>query len=310
MGTVCQFTLYDEGSEEAAEKAFDELARIESVFSRNLEDSDVSRFNQLSEERGEGSFTYQLFDETAEVLSVALEYGYLSEGRYNPAVGPLVDLWGIGTEAAHVPTQAEIDRVLPLLDLSQLTLSGSELQAQAGMMIDLGSIAKGYAADRVRMILEEEGMERGIINLGGNVLVFGEKPDQSLWRIGIQNPQSDRGDYVGIVSLNEVSMVTSGNYERFFEVAGKRYHHILDGTTGFPVENELAACTIITARSLDADALSTTLYSMGLEKGMAYTESEEFFEALFVTKDNRVYVSSGLEENFKLTSEDFILSNL
>ncbi|MDC7219731.1 MAG: FAD:protein FMN transferase [Spirochaetales bacterium] len=310
LATICQITLYDEVGESAADRAFEELARIESVFSRSIPSSDVATFNRLSRESAGEMMEYDLTPEVAEVLSLALDYGEMSRGKYNPAVGPLVDLWGIGTDDARVPLDGEIVEVLPLLNLEDLNLDGTLLTALGGTELDLGSIAKGYAADRVKLILEEEGVERAIVNLGGNVLVMGNKPDRSLWKIGIQNPLSDRGDYVGIISMESTSMVTSGNYERFFEVDGVRYHHILDGNTGYPVENNLAACTIVTPRSIDADALSTTLYSLGLEEGMAFAEAHDYFEVLFITKDNKIYLSSGLEEDFQLTNGDFTLSRL
>jgi FAD:protein FMN transferase len=309
LGTVCQITLYEEGKDGVVEEAFGELSRIESVFSRNIDTSDIATFNRESEE-SVGTFSYVFLPETAGVLSRALEYANTTGGLYNPAVGPLVDLWGIGSESARIPSQDEIDRILPILDSKDLILENGFIRAKAGMSLDLGGIAKGYAADRVKAVLEKAGIERGIVNLGGNVLVMGSKEDGSLWNVGIQNPLSERGDYIGIISMESTSMVTSGNYERYFEEDGIRYHHILDSSSGYPIANNLAACTVVTPQSIDADALSTSLYSMGLEEGMAFTEASDYFEALFVTKDNKVYLSSGLGKSFKLTNEDFILSSL
>ena len=313
LGTVCQITLYESNGGDKAEKAFDEVTRLENILSRHIASSEIGRLNVLSAEAaacGEEYVSAELSGETAEVLRLAMDYAGETEGRFNPAVGPLVDLWGIGTDNARIPGIGEIEAVLPLLDWRDISLDNKKVTIRSGMSLDLGGIAKGYAADRIEEILRKEGTKRAIINFGGNVLVMGGKPDGSLWKIGLQNPLTERGDYLGILSLKAMSMVTSGNYERYFIENGVRYHHILDSETGYPVDNSLAAVTIVTEKSADADGLSTSLYSMGLEEGMAFAESHDYFEAIFITKDNLVYVSSGLKDNFSLTNGDFTLSNL
>jgi len=310
LGTVCQITLYDRIPDEKVDAAFSELDRIEHLLSRHIETTEIGRFNTLSREAESSEVSFVFSDDAAELINAALDYAGQTGGRFNPAIGPLVDLWGIGTENARVPGQDEIDRVLPLLDWTKLKMEGNELTAPAGTSLDLGGIAKGYAADRISAFLQDEGIDRGIINFGGNVLVMGGKPDGSLWKIGLQNPRTERGDYVGVLSLKAMAMVTSGNYERFFEQDGKRYHHILDSDTGYPVDNNLAAVTIVTPLSVNADALSTSLYAMGLKEGMAFAESHDYFEAIFITKDDLIYPSSGVGKSFRLTDQDFTPSNL
>ena len=313
LNTLCQITLYEEDSAAMAEAAFDEVDRLENTLSRHIATSELGRLNGLASEaleKGEDSVSMELTAETADLMRLALGYAAETKGRFNPAVGPLVDLWGIGTENARIPGKEEIDGVRPFLDWKNVVLEGNVVTIKSGMSLDLGGIAKGYAADRIKEVLEDMGARRGIINFGGNVLVMGNKPDGALWNIGLQNPLAARGDYVGILSLEAMSMVTSGNYERYFEVDGVRYHHILDSATGFPVNNNLAAVTIVTPLSAQADGLSTSLYSMGLEEGMAFAEDHDYFEALFITKDNRIYMSSGLKDSFRLTNGDFTLSNL
>ncbi|MDI3535253.1 MAG: FAD:protein transferase, partial [Thermosediminibacterales bacterium] len=169
------------------------------------------------------------------------------------------------------------------------------------MMLDLGGIAKGYAADEVSKILKENHVKHAIVNLGGNVLAYGNKPDGSKWRIGIQKPFAPRGDYAGVVSVINKAVVTSGIYERYFEENGKIYHHILDPETGYPVENNLMSVTIITDKSIDADSLSTSVFAMGLKEGLNLIEKLDNTEAIFITKDSKIYLTSGLKNSFKLT---------
>jgi len=227
-------------------------------------------------------------------------------------VGPLVKLWGIGTEHARVPSKAEISKILPLVDYRQIELdekNNSVFLKRPGMSIELGGIAKGYAADEAVKVLRQNGVKHGTVDLGGNIIVIGTKPDGKLWKIGIQNPFfKTRGSIVATVEVADKTLVTSGPYERYIEKDGKIYHHILDTRTGFPVENELMSVTIIAESSIDADALSTTVFAMGLEEGMDFVESIENIDAIFITKDYKVYTTSGVENlNFKIVDKQFEL---
>ncbi|HPE94398.1 MAG TPA: FAD:protein FMN transferase, partial [Sphaerochaeta sp.] len=177
-----------------------------------------------------------------------------------------------------------------------------------GMVLDLGGIAKGYAADQAAEVLRSHGVQQAIVNLGGNVLVLGRKPDGSLWRIGVQDPEQDRGAYAIIVQLEDTSLVTSGPYERFLIVEGETYHHILDTTTGYPVDSDFTSASIITHSSLLADALSTSVYALGYEKGMALINSFEDVEALFFTEDHQILQSEGLKRGdveFTVTNQQY-----
>ena len=169
--------------------------------------------------------------------------------------------------------------------------------------MDLGGIAKGYAGDEAIKIYKKYGIKSAYINLGGNVVVLGTKPDGKPWRIGVQNPRAENGFYIGIVEVADKAVVTSGDYERFFEENGKRYHHILDPKTGRPADSGLISSTIVTDVSMDADALSTAAFVLGLEKGRALVESLEGVEAIFVTKDKEVYVTDGLRNSFTFSDE-------
>ena len=171
--------------------------------------------------------------------------------------------------------------------------------------MDLGAIAKGYTADEVKKVLLNNKINSALINLGGNVYAIGTNPDGDDWNIGIQNPLSTRGEYLGTISVTDKSIVTSGNYERFFIKDGIRYHHIFDPKTGYPAEEGLISTTIVSDKSIDGDALSTSTYILGLDKGIKLVESIKGVEAIFVTKDKKVYVTPGLKNNFKLTSKEF-----
>jgi thiamine biosynthesis lipoprotein len=177
------------------------------------------------------------------------------------------------------------------------------------MKVDLGAIAKGYAADEVARILKENGVKHAIINLGGNVMTIGGNPNGKPWRIGIQDPYNPRGEYLGILPIKDKTVVTSGTYERYFIENGKRYHHILDPDTGYPTDNKLDSVSIITDKSIDGDGLSTSTLLLGLDEGMKLIEKLENVEAIFVTSDKQVYVSSGLKKDFTLTNPAFKLAN-
>ena len=178
----------------------------------------------------------------------------------------------------------------------------------AGMGVDVGGIAKGYAADEAARILGDAGVESALLDFGGNILVMGTKPDGSPWRIGVQRPDAERSRYIGIVRTADKTVVTSGPYERFFVQDGVRYHHILDPATGFPARNGIQQVTIVAERSMDADALSTSTYVMGLERGFDLIESLDGVEAIFVTEDRDVYVTSGVPDFFELTDDDYTLA--
>jgi thiamine biosynthesis lipoprotein len=176
---------------------------------------------------------------------------------------------------------------------------------EEGMALDVGGIAKGYAAEEVARILSEEGVEHALLDFGGNILAIGVKPDGSKWKIGIQNPQRQRGEFLGVVEDEAMTVVTSGDYERYFEKDGTRYHHIIDSRTGYPARTGLSSVTIVSHDSTEADALSTAVYVMGIENGAELIEGLDDIEAAFVTKQRSVYMTSGMPSRFEVTNESF-----
>jgi len=307
LGTTIDITIYDNGSEKILDKAFNKIKDIEDKMTINGKKSEVIGINSQA-----GQKFVKVSDETFYVISTGEYFSELSRGRFDISIGPLVKLWNIGMGGSTVPHQDQIDIKKSLVNYKNVLLNEknkSVMLNKKGMILDLGGIAKGYAADAVAEVLKENGIGHAIMNLGGNIYAYGSKLDGTDWRIGIQNPIAGRNDYLGIVDVTNKTIVTSGTYERYFEENGKRYHHILDPETGYPVENNLLQVSIITNKSINADSLSTSAFALGLQKGLDLIESLDNTEAIFVTNDSHVYVSSGLKENFELTNKNFKLND-
>lgn len=305
LGTVVTITLYDHGSEALLDKGFDRLLEIENLMSANLEASDIGQINLLA-----GQEAVTISDETFDVIEKGIYYGDLSKGYFDISMEPVVGLWQIGTDEAHVPTLESLEEALSYVDYHKIKLDAKNKTVylpEKGMGLDLGGIAKGYAADELVQLLKEAGVQSAMLNLGGNVFAMGKKTDGSNWNIGIQNPFDSRNKYFGIASIADQTVVTSGPYERYFEENGKRYHHIFDTRTGWPVENDIASVTVIADSSIDGDALSTTLFALGIDEGIDLIETLDKVECIFVDYDKKVTVSSGLKDSFSIEDKEYTL---
>ena len=305
LGTVCTVSLFDNREQSLLPASFSLISELENKISKNIPDSEISLLN-----RSAGVSPVVLSEPVFELLTMAQKYSILSEGMFDVTIDPVVELWGIGTDHAAVPPADKLEHALSLVDYRTLELDPDKSTAylpRQELSVDLGGIAKGYIADQVREFLVSGGAEGGIIDLGGNILAFGKKPDGSVFRIGIQDPFGGRGSTIGVVTMEEGSLVTSGIYERYFEQDGKKYHHIFDVRTGYPVENNLAGVSIVTRESAAGDALSTAVFALGLEKGMALVERTGGVDAVFITRDKEVYISSGLKDSFTLTDRNFTM---
>jgi len=302
LDTLISIQAFGPNASDAIDKAFERIRDIEKKMTSKADFSEVISINQMA-----GQDCHKVSDDTYFVIKKGLYYSKLSEGKFDITVGPLVSLWGIGTEHARVPTTDEIDEILPLVDYRQVELNendNSVFLKKQDMSIDLGGIAKGYAADEVAKVLRQNGVKHGTVNLGGNIIVIGAKPDGKPWKIGIQNPFfKTRGSIMATVEVADKTLVTSGPYERYLEKNGNIYHHILDTHSGFPVENDLMSVTIISESSIDADALSTAVFAMGLKEGMNFIERNENLDAVFITKDYKVYITMGISQ-YKFTIVD------
>nr|WP_205607538.1 FAD:protein FMN transferase [Clostridium sporogenes] len=307
MGTIINIKAYGKNADKAVQASVDKISDIENKMSLNISTSEINKINKNA-----GIAPVKVSKNTFDVVKASLIYSEKTKGSFDITVEPLVSLWGIGTDKARIPSKDEISNALKLINYKDVVINEKEstiMLKRKGQAIDLGAIAKGYTADELKKVLLNHNVSSAFLNLGGNVYVLGNKPDKTPWKIGVQNPLEPRGDYLGIVSVSDKSVVTSGNYERFFERNEKRYHHIFDTKTGYPAEKGLISVSIISNKSIDGDALSTSVYTLGLDEGKKLIESLKDVEAVFVTNDKKVYTTSGLKDTFKLTNTDFKLQN-
>ena len=303
LNTVCTVMLFDQARPEVYNAIFNRIREIESRMSAFLPDSDISRVNAAA-----GKAPVEVHDDVFKVIQRALEIAELSGGAFDPSVGPLVSLWGITGNNPRVPSREEIDAVLPLVNWRDIELDPARRTVflrQSGMALDLGAIAKGYAADEAVAIVRQARLRRALIDLGGNVITFGRKRDRTPWRVGLQTPHGSRGEFMGVISGWDMTVVTSGIYERFFEYDGVRHHHLFSPFNGLPARTGLLSATIITEVSMDADALSTAIFVLGYERGRALVDSLEGVEAIFIFEDRSVRKTAGA--NFALTDSSFRL---
>lgn len=298
FGTVVTLTLYGEDEDKlntSMENAFVECARLEKIFSARLEDSELYRLNQTAQD-AETAVSDELFF----LIQSALYYHDISGGGLDISIGGLIDLWGIGTEHARIPAQQEIDPYLSRDGCRHIVLD-TDLQTirytDELVKIDLGAIAKGYAADWLREYLAQtEHIRSATLNLGGNVMVIGEKMDGSAFRIGLNDPLFP-GEICAVVSVRDKAVVTSGNYERYFMEDGKRYHHILDPQTGYPADRGIISATIIGESSMACDALSTACYVIGVDRALELIESLDGVECVLIDGEGMFYRSSGVQDD-------------
>ncbi|MCA1074302.1 FAD:protein FMN transferase [Clostridium bowmanii] len=304
MGTIVQLKVYGGNAEKATQKALERIGDIENKMSVNMETSEITKLNDKAGKSGQ-----KLSRDTYFVIDEAVKYSKLTEGAFDLSIEPIVKLWGIGTDKERVPSKNEIEEKLKLVNYKDIILDSKNSTVKlkrTGQAIDLGGIAKGYTADEVKKVLINNKISSALINLGGNVYAVGSKSDGTSWSIGVQNPLDTRGKYLGNLRVTDKSVVTSGNYERYFIVDGKRYHHIFDPKDGYPSENGIISTTIVSDKSIDGDVLSTSTYVLGLTKGLKLVESIKGVEAIFITSDKKVYVTSGLKDSFNLTDKEFI----
>ena len=267
MNTVMQFQIWGRDSEVGYGRIITKLQDLESSWSATSNDSILWQLNN-------GNKLFQLEPGQAALLDKAEKLSIRTCGAFNPKMHLLSDAWGFYNEQHRIPTQEEIDTAL------------------ADPQWDLGGALKGYAGQKCAELLTELKIDRALLNLGGNVQTYGSKPDGSPWKVGIQNP--DGGDYAGIVSVTgTMAVVTSGDYQRYFEKDGVRYHHILDPETGYPADSGLRSVTVICEDGMTADALSTALFVMGLENGSDFWRESSDFEAVFITEDGTIHATEG-----------------
>lgn len=293
LDTVVQITLYDtDGRDNCTQnirECFDLINDYEHLFSTTIEGSDIWNINHADGK------PVHVSDDTIRLLETALFYSDLSDGQIDLSVLPLSMLWNFGSgEEPHRPDDNDIKEAVTHIDYHTVRIEGNTvILSDPRAAIDLGFIAKGYIADRLKEYLLAQGVKSACINLGGNLVTIGNKPDGQPYRIGIQKPFADEGEIIAAIDVTDSSVVSSGVYERYFYENDILYHHLLDTATGYPADRGIAGVTILSPSSVDADALSTTCYFLGIDAGMELIESLDNTEVLFITMDGDIICSDG-----------------
>ncbi len=306
LNTAITIIIYDYEDNQIFQEVYQLIDSYEKVLSVDIEGSDLDFLKQNS-----GKDYINVSPDTYYLLQESIKYSQISDGDFDITVALISSLWNFGKENQQVPEKSQIEKLLPLVDYKEISLKDNN-QARlnkTGMKAALGAIAKGYIADKVKDFLISKGIKSAIINLGGNVLLVGNKPEGQAFNVGVQNPMDKSGNYMGFIKAVDKSIVSSGTYERFFVEDGVSYHHILNPKTGYPENNGLLQTTIISDKSVDGDGLSTTVFLMGLDRGMELIESLDNVEAIFVTADKKIHMSSGADNYFSLTNNDFSVIN-
>lgn len=285
LNTVISVTIYGHSSDELFDGCMELAEYYDNLLSRTTPGSDIWNINHSN-----GSpVTVQ--EETVSLLNTALSYAEMSDGLVDPTIGTLSILWNFGAEnQGIVPSETEITDALSHVNYKNVVISGNQVSLKDDKAcLDLGFIAKGYIADRMKEYLVSNGVKNAIINLGGNVSAIGSRLDGTPFKVGVQKPFSETGTSALILEIEDKSVVSSGNYERYFEKDGVLYHHILSTENGYPADSGLSGVTIISERSVDGDALSTLCFLLGYEKGKALIDSLDNVEAVFITTDGTIY---------------------
>lgn len=290
MDTYMEITVYASKGEAAIASCKDEIYRLEALLSVTDENSDIGRVNAA------GSAAVSA--DTAEIIKCAIQTGEETNGALDITVYPVLKAWGFTTGDCAVPDAETLDALLQNVDCTQIRLEGGTVTVPAGVQLDLGALAKGYASDKAAEILRENGITSALINLGGNIMTVGSNPDGSPWRIGIRNPFS-LDENIGVIEIADKAVVTSGGYERCFTAEdGETYHHIIDPSTGAPARSGLVSVTIIGGSGMMCDALSTALFVMGAERAEEYYREKGDFDMILVTEDGEIFITEGIADSF------------
>lgn len=316
LNTAVQITIYDSQDKALLDDCLALCDKYELIFSRTNEKSELYKLNHRKDTSDKDTNTdrqttpypvsgtadtWHISEDLAALLSEGLDITRESDGAFDIAIAPLTSLWDFTAEDPKAPDDADIHKVLPLCSSDGVTIDGQDITLSSDdIQFDVGAIAKGYIADRLKDFLVKKGVNSAIINLGGNVLCIGSKPDGTPFKVGIQKPFADRNETEAVMDITGKSVVSSGIYERCFKQGGKLYHHILNPQTGYPYENGLISVTIISDQSVDGDALSTTCFALGLEDGLKFAEKKGV-QAVFITEDYELHYTDGFQDEINVT---------
>ncbi len=294
MGASITLTIFHEDAQNLLLQSEQLLHLYKNRFSANDIDSELMEINLQA-----GKKAVQVHPDLFELIELGKKHSIAANSHLNIAIGPLVQTWRIGFSDAKLPSKEEIQTLLQITNPEEIVLDNSKQEvylSKVGMRIDLGALAKGYIADKLKDFLVEQGVQSGIINLGGNILTIGENPTyQRPWRIGIQNPILDRGEHLAVIAVSDASVVTSGIYERQLVVDGKTYHHIFDRKTGYPMETEVASLTIVAEKSVDCEIWTTRLFGQNPNDIIEEIEQQPELEAFVITKNQKMMYTSGIQ---------------
>lgn len=289
MDTVMTLKAWGKNAKPAVEAAEAEVERLERLLSVTREDSEIYTLNK----NGSGLVS----EDTAALVSEAKALFTRTGGAEDISIYPILRLWGFMTSSYRVPSGEEIKETLKTVGSERIRITGRQVTLGQGAEIDLGSIAKGYASDKIAHIFEQYHIESAIISLGGNVMTYGRKDGTGDWRVGIEDPEK-QDDYVGVLTVSQKAVTTAGSYQRYFEENGKRYCHIFDPSTGYPADSGLKSVTIVSDSGTLSDGIDTPLFVMGLDKAIAFWRNSNDFEAVFIDNDGKIYITEGLKDAF------------
>ena len=293
MDTVMTLEAYGQNADAALDAAVAEIERLDALWSIASSDGEIAQLN------AEKQITASA--DTLALLTRAKEISAATDGLFSTTIAPLMEAWGFTSGDYRVPDEAELSALLAHVDDEEIAISDSTVTIPADAKVDLGGIAKGFTSARVMEIFRENGVENGILSLGGNVQALGTKPDGSLWRVGLQDPADERALFATL-ELADKAVITSGAYERNFEQNGIVYHHIIDPRTGYPAESGLSSVTIVSDDGTLADGLSTALFIMGKEAAVEFWRSHrDDFDMVLLADDGAVTVSAGIADALTLS---------
>lgn len=306
MDTYMEFTAYGKNSEKAVDAAIEEVQKLDAMLSAENSKSEVYALNEQG--------NLQATDDLAELILRGKEIYQETDGLFDDTIYPVMKLWGFPTGNYHVPTAAEVQKKLALVDENKVEIQTRDSDEKgrdskekakfvtlgADQQIDFGGIAKGYTGQKLAELFQEYGVSSALVSLGGNIQAIGTKPDGSSWKVGIRDPKGGQQDYIGVLSVENQAVVTSGGYERYFEEDGKTYIHIINPRTGYPADGDLLSVTIVSRDGTLADGMSTALYIMGYEKACQFwRQHREEFNVILVTDDGKIHISENLKGNFQ-----------
>ena len=306
MDTYMEFTAYGKNSEKAVDAAIEEVQKLDAMLSAENSKSEVYALNEQG--------NLQATDDLAELILRGKEIYQETDGLFDDTIYPVMKLWGFPASNYHVPTAAEVQKKLALVDGNKVEIQTRDSDEKgrdskekanfvtlgANQQIDFGGIAKGYTGQKLAELFQEYGVSSALVSLGGNIQAIGTKPDGSSWKVGIRDPKGGQQDYIGVLSVENQAVVTSGGYERYFEEDGETYIHIINPRTGYPADGDLLSVTIVSRDGTLADGMSTALYIMGYEKACQFwRQHREEFNVILVTDDGKIHIYENLKENFQ-----------